>query len=325
MRVVVTGGSGFIGSHLIEALVRRGDEVVCVERPGAGRGWIASQPVEFFPCGIHGEAELARLFRGADVVFHLAALTEAAKPADFYRVNTDGTAHVIQAAGRLTAPPRVVLLSSIAATGPCRGEAPLDHRTVPYPLSHYGQSKLLAEAVVHAHDGQVPATIVRFPSVYGPREKAVLKVFRLVRRGLALTVGSWDRRISLIYVKDAVAGLIGAGTVTGAEGRTYCIAHPETVTWGGFARAVGHTLARSPRLISIPTCLARLTAIVAEASARVRGKAAILNRERVRELMQRQWVVDPSRAQSDLGFAPAYPLAHGIAETAAWYGKEGWL
>jgi dihydroflavonol-4-reductase len=325
MRAVVTGGAGFIGSHLVEALVARGDEVVCVERPGAAPGWLGSTPVEFIPCGIHREDELRRLFRGADAVFHLAALTEAIGPSDFYRVNTEGTASVLRAAGGLLTPPRVVLLSSIAATGPCRAGGSLDPRTVPFPLSHYGQSKLLAEVVVHSHGRQVPATILRFPSVYGPRERAVFKLFQLVQRGVALTVGSWDRQVSLLYVRDAVAALIASATVPAAAGRTYCVAHPDPVTWSGFAREVGRSLARTPRLVSVPGCLARGVAILAEFSARIRGKAAILNRDRVRELMQRRWVCDPSRALDELAFAPAYPLARGVTETAAWYRKEGWL
>jgi nucleoside-diphosphate-sugar epimerase len=218
-----------------------------------------------------------------------------------------------------------VYVSSLAAAGPCRNGESLGPETVPFPLSHYGNSKLLGEAVVHAHAGSVPSTIVRFPSVYGPRERAVLKMFRLIRHGAAITVGDWDREISMLYVMDAVQGLIGAATSEQAVGRTYCIAHPDTVTWREFADVVGVAMGRQPLHVSIPTCVARTIAVVSEVGARLRKRAAILNRDRVRELSQLRWVCDPSMAMAEAGFSPVYPLERGIPETARWYRGAGWL
>jgi nucleoside-diphosphate-sugar epimerase len=326
MRSVVTGGAGFIGSHLIEALIARGDEVVCIEHPGAPRGWVEGLPIRWCPVGLDDTNAIRRLAIGADVVFHLAALTEAASPADLYRVNTEGTARVLEALERRVGPPpRFVYVSSLAAAGPCRNGENLGPETIPFPLSHYGNSKLLGEAVVHAHADSVPSTIVRFPSVYGPRERAVLKVFRLVRHGAAVTVGGWDREISMLYVRDAGQGRIGAATSEQAVGRTYCIAHPETVTWREFATVAGTAMGRRPVLISIPAFAARTIAVLSELGARLRKRAAILNRDRVRELSQLRWVCDPSMAIAEAGFNPGYPLDRGIPETAAWYRGVGWL
>jgi nucleoside-diphosphate-sugar epimerase len=326
MRAVVTGGAGFVGSHLIESLVASADDVVCVERPGASLRWISGLPVTVVRCGVHDRSFLTHLFDGADVVFHLAGLTEARSPRDFYAVNTEGTATVLQAAGRHgTRAPHVILASSLAAVGPCRNGERLAVESVPYPLSHYGQSKLLAEAMVHALRDRVPATIVRFPSVYGPRERGVLRFFQLVSRGVALTIGPWDREVSLIYVKDAVAGLRRIAETGAAAGRTYYLAHPEVVTWRRFAAAVGTALRREPVLVSVPRPLAQIVARCAELSAALSHRAAILNRERVRELTQLRWVCDPSPACDELGFRPAYPTERAVPETADWYREAGWL
>lgn len=326
MRAVVTGGAGFIGSHLIEALVARGDEVVCIERPDASKRWIADLPVTWEAIGLDDVVALSRVFGGADVVFHLAALTEASSEADFYKVNTEGTAHVLRAASEQDgSAPRVIFLSSLAATGPGRNGDALSPDSIPLPLSHYGNSKLLAEAVVHAYADRVPTTVVRFPSVYGPRERAVLKFFRLVSHGAAITVGAWDRELSLIYVRDAVRGLIAAATARAAVGRTYCLAHPETVTWRDFATVAGQVIGRRPVLVRLPTWVAHWIATGAELCAQLRRKAAILNRERVREMSQQRWVCDPTRAMVEIGFRPTYPIARGVAETAKWYRRMEWL
>lgn len=326
MRAIVTGGAGFIGSHLIEALVVRGDDVVCIERPGWWRGWIEGLPIEVSEVGIDDAWQLRRIFDGADVVFHLAGLTQARSPADYYAVNTEGTARVLEAAAvHNGSAPRLVFVSSLAAIGPCRNGDALSPDSVPYPLSHYGHSKLLAEAAVHAYADRVPTTILRLAAVYGPRERGILKLFQLVGRGIALTVGPWDRQLSLLYVRDAVQGLISAATRDGRAGRTYCLAHPEPVTWAEFAYAVGRALGREPFLVSVPTSVARGVAVAAEIGARFRRAAATLNRERVREMAQARWVCDPSRALAEFGFRPEYPVERGVPETAAWYREVQWL
>jgi nucleoside-diphosphate-sugar epimerase len=196
---------------------------------------------------------------------------------------------------------------------------------VPFPISHYGESKLLAEAVVHAHTDRVPATVLRFPSIYGPRERAILTLFKLVRRGFAVTIGSWDREVSLCYVADAVRAFIAAGTTPKAAGRTYCFAHPEAVSWERFANTVGAVLGRKPRLISLPIPVAQGVALGFEVVGKLRRRTAIMNRERVRDLTQERWVCDPTRAVHELQVEPAFDVHRGITETAAWYREQRWL
>ena len=324
MRVIVTGGAGFVGSHLTEALVARGDDVLCLERPGASRGWLDGLPIDFVDSGLDDPAALDRQLEGVDVVFHLAALTAAPKPEDYYAVNAEGTSNLIRAAARASGTPHVILMSSLAAAGPCRNGDLLSARTTPYPLSHYGQSKLLAESVARAHSDVVPQTILRFPPVYGPREHDVYIMFRLVRRGLAVTVGSWDREISLIYVADAVAALLAAAERPTA-GRTYTVAHPEPVTWRRFVETVGAVMGRSPRLVALPRPAAMAVALAAETSVALLGGRAILNRQKIREMTQRRWVCEAHTAIKELEFEPRFPLDRGIAETARWYREEGWL
>lgn len=327
MRAIVTGGTGFIGSHLVEALVSRGDDVVCVRRPGGGRGWLADIPVAYADVGIHDAARLAKVLEGADVVFHLAGRNHACSPALLHSLNTGGTACVVRAAGvHGAAAPHVVFASSVAAVGPCRDGGSLSPDSIPDPISRYGRSKILAEAVLHAYADRVPTTIVRLPSVYGPRDRGIFKFLRLMHWGVALTVGSWDREVSLIHVNDLVQGLLAAPLRSaGTSGRIYYLAHPEPVTWRAFARAAGEALGREPRLVSVPERLARAVALGGEMVAARRNTSISLNRERVMEIAQQRWVCDPSRAIAELGFSPQITIARGIPETVAWYRAARWL
>jgi len=326
MRTVVTGGAGFVGSHLVEKLLDRGDEVVCIERPGAGPGWLEGQDIEFHDCGL-GESPLLRdLVCSADVVYHLAALTEARTPAECFEVNTRGTANVLKAAtGCQGSPPRVVFMSSLAAVGPAQKGESLTADTAPRPLSHYGRSKLHAEAVIHAYADRVPAVICRFPAVYGPRDRVVLKLFHMVARGFALTIGPWDREVSVVHAFDAVDGLVAAGTEAKAPGRTYNLAHPQAITWGQFVLAIGRALGRRPLKLAVPVPAARSIALAAEAVAWLGRRAAVLNRDRVCELSQSRWVCDSTAAMAEIGFQPRYSLETGVVETAVWLRRNQWI
>jgi len=259
--------------------------------------------VRYRDWGLDDARSLVGAFAGADVVFHLAGLTEARVPRDYYAVNTEGTARVLEAAtAQHAGAPRVILLSSLAALGPCRNGDRLSPYTVPYPITHYGHSKLLAEAIAHAFADRVPATIVRLTSVYGPRERGVLKLFQLVRRSVAITVGSWQRELSLVYLKDVVHGLLAAAASDRAVNRTYCLAHPEPVTWSQFAHAVGRALERDPILLSVPTPVAWAVAVAAEARLGLHGGVA----------------GPPSSAVSPRGSASVQPCRsrHNLGEAA---------
>jgi nucleoside-diphosphate-sugar epimerase len=325
MRVVVTGGTGFIGGHLLEALVARGDQVISFERPGASRAWIAHLPLEVRPTSWSDPAGLAAACDGADVVFHLAGRTSARTAGEYQRVNVDGTAAVMRAAASSgSRPPHVVLLSSFSAVGPCRHGELLSARSAPDPLSPYGESKLRAEAVVHAWADRVPATVLRPTSVYGPRERGVLKFFRMVRRGFAIAVGDWERRVQLLHVLDLVRLLLRVADSPRAAGRTWCVAHPDTLTWRTFAGTVGRAVGRAPLLLRVPVPLTGVIARGAELAARLRGGASSLNRYRVRELAN-DWVCDAEQAWADLGLQPEVSLDAGVAATVAWYRAAGWL
>ena len=179
LKAALTGGTGFVGGHLAEALAAHGADVSALVRSPARCERLRALGSRLVEGDLDDEAALARLVKSRDVVFHVAGLVAARSAADFLRANRDGARRVAEAAAR-EGVGRLVLVSSLAVTGPSPAGGALDESSGPGPLTAYGRSKQAGEEAVR--DTGVPVTIVRPPAVYGPRDRAFLNVFRTARR-----------------------------------------------------------------------------------------------------------------------------------------------
>lgn len=317
MKAFVTGGTGFVGSHLVDALLARGDDVAVLLRSPAKAADLAARGVTLVRGDLHDPAALAEGVRGADVVYHVAALTGALDEAEFLRANRDGTRHVLEAAARGGAAPRFVLVSSMAAGGPALRGRPSTGEEPPRPVTMYGRSKLASEELVRA--ASLPWVIVRPPAVYGPRDADNFPaLFQVAARGFAPVFGTGAMELSLVHVGDLADALVRAGTAPGLEGRTFYANHPEIVTSAELVRAVGRTLGRDVRVLRLPR------PVVAAALAATGGWAAltrqrtILRPDKIHEFFQEAWTGDPSPFVAATGWTPRFDLAAGLADTLAW-------
>ena len=322
MKALVTGATGFVGSHLAEALRARGDEVTALVRSPAKAAALGPLGVRAIAGDLDDPASLARAVEGQDVVFHVAGLVAAGSEQEFLRCNRDGTASLVSAAARAKVS-RLVYVSSMAAGGPAPPGRPLTGTEPPNPVTAYGRSKLAGEAAVSS--GRLPWVIVRPPTVYGPRDREVLKVFRMARWGVAPVFGDGSQQLSAVHGADLAQALIAAGTAAGTTGQVYYACHPEVVTSAEFVRAVGRAMGRTVHLLPIPPSLGRGLLGVTELSARMTGRSTILTRDKANEFFQVAWTGDPDPLTRDSGWRAAHDLGSGLADTCRWYRSMGWL
>jgi dihydroflavonol-4-reductase len=322
MKALVTGATGFVGSHLTEALRRRGDEVTVLARSAAKASMLASLEVRVVNGDLHDALALARAVEGQDVIYHVAGVIAARTEADFFRANRDGTAQLATAAER-GGNPRFVFVSSMAAAGPSRRGTPLVGTEPARPVTAYGRSKLAAEQVITG--SSLPWSILRPPMVYGPRDLEVLKVFRLARLGLAPVFGDGTQELSAIHGADLARGLIAVAACPGAVGRTYYSCHPQIFTSAEFVLAVAAAMGRTVRLLRVPPGVGKVALRMTELSARLTRQATILTADKANEFFQPAWTADPAPLTKDTGWSPAFDLPQGLAQTYAWYRSAGWL
>ena len=317
--IFITGGSGFIGSHLLDRLRASGEPGRFLSRR---RDWKAASPLETAYADLSDGPAIEEALEGVDTVIHLAGATKALRPADYRAANVLATEVLARACARRGIR-RLVHVSSLAAAGPSPGGRPLDEEAEPHPISHYGRSKLEAEIIVRTH---VPeAVILRPPVVYGPRDTGVLEVLKPIARGYALEITGGPRFFSAIFVADLVDALLAAARVDRAAGRTYFAAHPKANSWGELADAASRIMHVKPKVLRVPPALAAAVGYGADIWSRMTGKPGIISRDKIADARCACWTCDWRRAAAELGFEAKTSLEEGLAQTLSWYKESGWL
>jgi nucleoside-diphosphate-sugar epimerase len=324
MKAFVTGGTGFIGSHLVDALIANNqfEEVRCLVR--ADEKWLRHKLYIKIQGSLHNMASLKKAMSDIDVVFHLAGVVKASKQKTFRQVNVEGAENIIRIAQKQNVP-KVVILSSLAAVGPSNG-VPVDEHTAMKPVSMYGRSKKMMEEIVHQlSNDQTSATILRPAAVYGPREEQILAFFKMTDKHFCPIVGDGYRpKVSMIYVGDVIQACLKAAKQRKPGVETYCLANEEIYTWNQIRRITQRVLGKKAIPIYIKSQYVKKIASGIEKAASFFGHYPVINREKARELIL-EWTCSIEKAKKELNFAPSYSLEEGISRTIHWYKKHHWL
>jgi len=323
VNVFVTGATGFVGTHLVKALLARGDSVTALaRRPALAEllGW--GNDVRLLKGGLDDEAVLHQGCAGMDVVYHVAGKIAARDMAEFMATNRDGTANVLEAA-RDGGARRFLFVSSLAVSGPTEPGQPIDETRPPAPVTDYGRSKLAAEVLVQAMP--LPWTIVRPPVVYGEWDRGTLKIFQLAQRGILPVFGDGSQELSVIHAEDLARALVAAATAPAAAGKVYFAAHPTTTTSRALAVSIAKALGKRPSVIGIPPLVARGVLWAAGTLAHIAGKATLLSADKGNEYLAPAWTCRSDALRRDAGWQAEIELETGLRRAANWYREVGWL
>lgn len=322
--VFVTGGSGFVGSHLVEALEARGyDEVRCLVRQRLG--WLEKIPHSPVSADLSDPDALAEAMTGCGMVFHVAGRTRAQSWAEFESANIQGTVNLLEAARRLNDPPRVQIVSSLAAVGQS-ADSVASETTPLRPVSQYGRSKAEMETAIKPFFEQIDIHVVRPPAVYGPRDTDIFTVLQGAAKGVFPVVGgSSGPALTLVHVRDLVRGMIDAAEAPGTRGQTYFIGADPAHSWAEVRDAAAAALGRRVFTLRIPAGLIVPVGTVVEKVGGVFGQYPPLNREKAIEIRDACIMCTSEAAERDFGYTARIPLADGFREAVQWYRERGWL
>ena len=326
LEVLVTGATGFIGSHLVESLLQRGDQVRCLVRKTSDLKWLRDLRIGVVCGDCQDKASLREAVKDVDQVFHLAGVTKAMEEKTYFEINAFGTENLIHACLEANARlQKFIYLSSQAAAGPCRNGGKKNESDQCEPVSPYGQSKKMGEEFAMAHCQELPLLILRPSAVYGPRDRDIYTFFKLLSKKIKPCLSGPDQHLSLCYVQDVVQAILLASEAQESSGEIFFLSDGEDYQLEEIGDIFAQAMGVTTFCIRVPEWMISGIASCSEYLSKLSGRPPLLSKGKVEEMIQRNWVCDITKAKNRLGFEPQIRLSQGARLTFEWYKKENWL
>lgn len=321
----VTGANGFVGSHLVDYLLEKGHEVHAIVRPTSNLQWLENKPVKLHTCGLNNAEDLTKAFEGAHYIYHIAGVVKALNLEGFLRGNVEMTRNVMEAAANTPTIKRVLITSSMAATGYAEFGGDVDESDPLRPIEPYGVSKVEQEKIAEEYKDRVPSTIVRPPGVYGPRDTEIFAFFKAINGGISAMMGFKPKEMSLIHVRDLVQGMYLAATNENSIGEAYFLGSLERYDWKQLGDIASKAMNKKTLTIKIPHFIIFIIGFIGQFLESVFGMDVALNRDRAYRITRPSWYCNSGKAVRELGFQQTVSIEEGFQSTIDWYRQKGWL
>ena len=329
MHVLITGGTGFIGSRLALQCLAKGDavRVLGLENTSAetaNRTCLAARGADVIPASVLNKERLLTAVQGIDVVYHLAAAQHEANVTDahFRDVNVTGTRHLLEASIEAGVK-RFVHGSTIGVYGAAL-EGTIDEQSPLQPDNIYGSTKLEGERLVLSYREKLPIVIIRISETYGPGDHRLLKLFRAIHKNVFFMIGNGENKHHLIYINDLIDGLFLAASVAEAVGEVFVLSGKEALTTNDMVAIIAEQLGTHIRKFRAPLSLFMILAGMLETGLRPLGIQPPLHRRRM-DFFKKSFTLSHAKASNLLGFIPKFSFTEGVKETATWYRSHGYL
>jgi nucleoside-diphosphate-sugar epimerase len=322
-KVLITGASGFIGSHLVEELLLLNWDVTCLVRKKSRTSYLKRFPVSLRQIEIDNISALEQAVFDRDYIFHLAARIRTAPKEVYDRVNFQFTRNLCRAC--LKAKPRIkrfVYVSSIAASGPSPEGNVLDESSSPEPTSEYGRSKLRGEEAVREIWDLIPCTIIRPPNVYGPRQQETELLIKLLQKRIFPVLKTRTKNTTMIYVKDLVKGMIQASLTDTAAHNIYYLTDQNLYSWREILFQMKEQVLGKKIYLPLYENLIYSAAFVTDMLRKTKLLNVYFGRKIWNTMLNTSWLFSSKKASQDFGFTPSYSLEKGLKETCFYYRKQ---
>ncbi len=323
MKVLVTGATGFVGSHVAERLALGGHELRLLLRSTSSLAYLDGVEFERAEGELRDVDSLRRAVQGVDAVVHLAGATSTSTTAEYEAINARGTADLVQIA-RETGIERFVYASSLSAQGPSP-DGHVQPSEPAFPDGPYGKTKLTGEYAVRAERQRMNVSVLRLPVIYGPRDRGLLPFFVMAKYGVVPLYGQGDNLISWIHVYDAADAMVTALEKSEKSGAIFTPCDGPPHSWRDLATAVGDAFGKNLWLPELPPSLFKFGGAAADAIAGIVGQQLPLTSEKAARMGKRYWICDNSAIEEQLGWAPQVEYREGVRHTLDWYRENRWL
>ncbi|NIM59527.1 MAG: NAD-dependent epimerase/dehydratase family protein [Candidatus Aminicenantes bacterium] len=315
-KALVTGATGFIGSHLAQSLVEKNWDVTCLIRSKSRTDFLQKLPVRFVEGSANNIGSLEKAVKGQDYVFHLAGRIRPTSRVDYDIANYQLTKNLAQACLRENRTlKRFIYVSSISAAGPSLQNSYSDENQTPSPVSEYGRTKLKGEEAVCEVWNHVPATIIRPPNVYGPRQQETEQLIKLISKRIVPLLKRRKETTSLIYIKDLIQGIVKAALSPKTKSQVYYLTDGKGYSWRKIILTVKKVVLGESFFFPLPEGLIYIAAWLVDMLKKTGLIKSYFGRKLWRAMTQTPWLFSSSKAEKDFGFRARYSLENGIKET----------
>ena len=326
MKALVTGATGFVGSHLVDKLLEKNYEVYCLKRKTSSTKWLDGKNIKYVDGDLFSNEALEACIKDMDYVFHVAGVVKAKTKEGFYHGNSDSTKNLLEITYKVNPGlKKFIFVSSLAACGPAKSEKPVDEDTVPEPITTYGLSKLKAEDEVYKYKDKFPISIIRPPAVFGPRDTEILIYFKTFSKGLNSVIGFDAKYLSLVYVEDLADAIVLAAENKNANGQKYFVCFDKAYNWDEIGSLTSELLGKKALKIRLPHSVLYSVGYLAELFSTFSSKPATLNIEKCKDITQLRWVCSNEKIKSELGFETKFTLEESFRKTIDWYREMKWI
>jgi nucleoside-diphosphate-sugar epimerase len=326
VKIALTGGNGFLGSHLVDRLLKESVEVHCIVRKTSNLRYLQDSKIHIHTCGLTDIPAMSAIFKNVDYIFHLAGTVAALSYEEYLYGNVTLTKNLLEAAllsnDNLK---KIVVTSSLAVGGPTNRNSPIDEQSGFNAVSLYGKAKVAQEKMCFNYMDRLPITIARPSIISGPREAELYEFIKTINQGIVPLVGTSDKYVGVVNVRDLIEGFYQMALSHKTTNQAYYLSSEEIISWKALAEICARKLNKKPIYLKLPHTLIKLAGKLSGSIGKLRGKAPTFDYEKAKEGVQEAWICKVDKAAKDFGFKQTVSIQDGLEEAIDWYKENKWL